>query len=510
MWTAAFTKKKKNNNNLRLRQRFRQRKGQNRIERGGDSMSSFSGQQPGSPFSEYGDLYNPASLPPTVLDQTWKWQQPPDMGAPRGLVVADKPSAQSRLTDEDKLCLFEHASRGAPDGEPKVPGSVGGVPGSDSMGNTSLGSTGESPDSPLSSSPFPSPASPGRLPSALGCEGGSRVSLSTGPGSRERDVALLSPASGLTSPSVGASLMEASPVEDVPAEQYKGSSFTEPSPKIAMPQVAPNYCALGITSDNDMKTNDDNVGGAMGSHQLSDTSKDNSDEEEIGEEDDLKPCFMGRAQQQRKAMRRAMSECTHLSVPTSPDLPDKYPGSDAAGLNLPTSPVSGSRRSTNSMKRSLTVAEDQPGTPPPTLSAAGATHIDLRHTPLEPRLGLSLFPSLKDANASAILSPLEKEPGGIVLPVPPSPRAVLSMNASSNISVDKEKADTKSNLSEDAESGIKGLVTEARTGEDADLVAGNSWMVAGGTDGDLIIGGGNNLGLTSSISPLITLDGRWR
>ncbi|XP_078018583.1 uncharacterized protein LOC117264706 isoform X16 [Epinephelus lanceolatus] len=485
-------------------------------------MSSLSNQQPGSPFSEYSELCKVPSLTPTVPAQSWDWQSPAgmDRGTPRGLVVGAGALTPTGLTDEDKLCFYEQPGRGSMDGELKVPGRVGGISGSTSLGNASLGSAGESPDSPLSSSPSPSPASPGRLSSALGCGGTSRGSLPPVPGSPAKRMELSSPTSAVPPHSMGASLMEASPADgDSPSEPWNNSSFAESSPKVAMPQVAPNYCVIGVVNDNHLERGDEVVAGAgaaLGAQQLSDgSSGDNSEEEEIEEEgEELEPCFMGRAQQQRKAMRRAMSECSHLSVPTSLELPDKYPGGDGAGLDQLVSPMGGPRRSPHSMKRSLTVAEDQPQTPPPTLSAAGTTHIDLRQAPPEPRLCLSPFPPLKDGNAGFPLSPLEtpvegfkveKEPGGIVLPVPLSPKGFSSMDTTSALPVGSdtdEETGRKSDMAKEFDSSAADTKLTASAG--VDFGAGNKSRLDIG--GDLATGGSTSLGSNSTTNPFITAD----
>lgn len=479
-------------------------------------MSSLSDQQAGSPFSEYSELCKVPSLSSTVPAQSWDWQHPSGMGTPRGL-VGDGPLAQTGLTDEDKLCFFEQPGRGSMDAELKVPGRVGGMSGSTSLGNASLGSAGESPDSPLSSST--SPASPGKLPSALGCGGTSRGSLPPVPGSPARCMELSSPTSTMPPYSMGASLMEASPVDgDSLSDSWNNSNFTESSPKVAMPQVSSNYCVIGVVKDSLLERDDEVVAGAeaaVGTRQLSDgSSRDNSEEEEEEEDEELEPCFMGRAQQQRKAMRRAMSECSHLSVPTSLELPDKYPGGDGAGLEQLASPMGGPRRSPHSMKRSLTVAEDQPLTPPPTLSAAGTTHIDLRQAPTEPHLCLSSFPPLRDGNAGLPLSSLdspmegfrsEKEPGGIVLPVPLSPKGFSSMNTSSAVTVGfdtKGETGTKCDVVKDTEFDSNEAYIKLNTGIKS--------TVAGDTDGDLATGGYTNPGSNSTTNPFITADGRWR
>lgn len=488
-------------------------------------MSSLSNQQPGSPFSEYSELCKVPSLTPTVPAPSWDWQHPSsmDMGTPRGLGVGGGALAPTGLTDEDKLCFFEQTGRGSMEVELKVPGKVGGISGSTSLGNASLGSAGDSPDSPLSSSPSPSPASPGRLPSALGCGGTSRVSLPPVPGSPARHMKLSSPTGAVPPHSIGASVMEAYPVdEDSPSEPWNNSSFVDSSPKVAMPQVAPNYCVIGVVNDNHLeKANKDlaGAGAALGGQKFSEgSSGDNSEEEEIEEEEgelELEPCFMGRAQQQRKAMRRAMSECSHLSVPTSLELPDKYPGGDGVGPDQLVSPMGGPRRSPHSMKRSLTVAEDQPQTPSPTLSAAGTTHSDLRQAPPEPRLCLSPFPPLKNGNAGFPLSPLEaplqgfkeeKEPGGIVLPVPPSPKGFSSMDTSS---AQSEGSDSEGETVQ-IKSEFDRNDTKLSSNAGIDFGAGIKSTVAGNTDRDLATGDYTNLGLSSSTNPFITVDGRWR
>lgn len=495
--------------------------GRRRLERR-DGMSSLSDQQPGSPFSEYSELCKVPTLSPTVPAQSWDWQHPSsmDMGTPRGLVVGGGALASAGLTDEDKLCFFEQPGRGSVDVELKVPGKVGGISGSTSLGNASLGSAGESPDSPLSSSPSPSPASPGRLPSALACGATSRVSLPPVPGSPAGHIERSSPTSAMHPHSMGASTMEASPVDgDCPPEAWRVSSFGESSPKVAMPQVAPNYCVIGVVNDNHVEKGNGAVTGAeatLGARQYSEgSSGDNSEEEDIEEEElELEPCFMGRAQQQRKAMRRAMSECSHLSVPTTLELPDKYPGGKEAGPDQLVSPMGAPRRSPHYMKRSLTVAEDQPPTPPPTLSSAGITHIDLRQAPPEPCLPLSPFPPLKDGKAGSPLplpeSPMEgfkaeKELGGIVLPVPLSPKGFSSTDAGSVLSDSDTDGETG------FKSGIKFGDSDSKLSASVgvDFGAGKKAPVAGDSD-DLATRGHISLGLNSRTNPFITVDGRWR
>ncbi|KAM6976871.1 uncharacterized protein FYW47_001701 [Aplochiton taeniatus] len=382
-------------------------------------MSSLSNQPTGSPFSEYSELCTVPSLSPSGAPQSWDWQHG-DMGmGPRdngGGVGAQRGPAG--LTDKDKLCFFDPPGAGALDAELKVPGRTG-IPGSTSLGNASLGSTAESPESPLSSSPSPSPASPGRLPSALGC-GNYGAPLPPAP----------VPSASLMDLPARPSPTQASPT---PAGAWS-PGFTESNPKAA-PRTAANYCVVGVVNDDYLERGDKSAPPAPGGRQRAEGSSEESGDDAEGAEE-LAPCFMGRAEQQRKAMRRAMSECSHLSVPASLELPDAYPGGGGGGgVDEFTSSVRGPRPPPHSMKRSLTVAEEQPC---PTLSASGATRSDLTQDPPEPRLSLSPFPPLKGLPASVPLLPgkgvvedveADQELGGVLLPVPASPRGFSSTGA---------------------------------------------------------------------------------
>lgn len=478
-------------------------------------MSSLSDQQPGSPFTDYSEM---CKVPPTMPAQTWDWQHHSgmDMGNTGCLVVGDGSLVSAGLTDEDKLCYFEQPGQFSMGDELEVPGRAGGFSGSPSMGNASLGSAGESPDSPLSS-PFPSPASPGRLPSALGSGGSSRASLPPVPGCPASDIELSSPTYTMHLHSMGTSLMDA-PTDGDP-EPWNKSSL-----KVAVPQVAPNYPVTGGSTNDKQLESDDEVVTRAGIIQeiqkLSEGSScDNSDkdmmevvegEHKEGEDNkELEPRFMGWAQQQKKAMRRAMSECSHLSVPASLELPDKYPDGDGAEIDELASPMGGSRRSSHSMKRSLTVAEDQPPTPPPTLSAAGATHIDLRQSPLEPQLCLTPF-SPKDTSAGFPVPPLlfpveglqiEQELGGIVIPVPLSP--IETSSASTEGSKSVGEAGFTSYKIKDTE--ICGAEVEGKCSTGAGLDFEPGLPVAG----DISTGCQASLDLNSSMNLFITVDGRW-
>ncbi|XP_023182154.1 microtubule-associated protein 4 isoform X11 [Xiphophorus maculatus] len=471
-------------------------------------MSSLSDQQPGSPFSEYSEL---CKVPPTMPVQGWDWQQPSgmEMGTPQGMVMSSGPMSAG-LTDEDKLCFFEQPGTGSMDRALKVPGRDGGISSSISMGNTSLGSAGESPDSPVSSSPSPSPASPGRLPTAMGS---TRISLSPVPGSPTIHMELSSSTSASPPDSVEISLTGAAVCKDPLPE-----TFSESSPKFAMPQVAPNYPISGELNDNHLQKGEKNATGAvsdLGDERLIEGLSDNdSEEEEVEEDEELVPCYMGRAQQQRKAMRRAMSECSHLSVPSSLELPDKYAvGDGPESTQLPSS-MGSPRRSPHSMKRSLTVAEDQPPTPPPTLSAAGATHLDLRQAAPEPQLCLSPLPPLKDQSVGSPLSPLEvtveglkeeKELGEIVLPVPLCPKGLSCEDIYPTLIVDsltEEKTVSKPDDPKDVEFyGIE-VEQELSTNAEQDFDAANVGTVTGRID-DLATGGCIGLDFNYNSNPFI-------
>ncbi|XP_048651365.1 microtubule-associated protein 4 isoform X21 [Marmota marmota marmota] len=78
--------------------------------------------------------------------------------------------------------------------------------------------------------------------------------------------------------------------------------------------------------------------------------------------------MLDQAPQQKKAMRRALSECSHLSVPPAVNLTDKYPELPAqeelpAGLLYPTSSPMPSptprKLGASAIRRSMTVAEEQ-------------------------------------------------------------------------------------------------------------------------------------------------------
>ncbi|XP_021237810.1 microtubule-associated protein 4 isoform X4 [Numida meleagris] len=147
---------------------------------------------------------------------------------------------------------------------------------------------------------------------------------------------------------------------------------------------APSYCVVGVVNDNyvqsgfaspsttaKMEPPTTTVELAQDDSKSSYFSNAAEMEEEMEEKlscaDD--GGFLNRAAQQRKAMRRAMSECSHLSVPLTLNLADKYPEpvlreDVATGLLSPSSSLTQcssptARKPGAAIKRSMTVAEEQ-------------------------------------------------------------------------------------------------------------------------------------------------------
>lgn len=205
-----------------------------------------------------------------------------------------------------------------------------------------LGSAGESPTSPLSSSS--SPASPGIL-------------LST-PGQKHRANGAAAP---LGSPAIQ---QDASPFPNtqnvdncVRNPSFPGLPQTGLKPAVQTVPAAPapvaNYCVIGVVNDNYSKGGNCTVSGFS----------EDSDE-------DMGPTLPrgGGTEQQHKAVRRAMSDCSHLSVPGSLDF-SQYPGQPGGLVDLPSpgSNVMGSKSPHSAVQRSLTVGEERK-TVSPTLS----------------------------------------------------------------------------------------------------------------------------------------------
>lgn len=147
---------------------------------------------------------------------------------------------------------------------------------------------------------------------------------------------------------------------------------------------APGYCVIGVVNDNYVQSGFSSSPAASKPEPPTTTvelaqddskSSDFTSAAEMEEElEDKLGCaadggFLNRAAQQRKAMRRAMSECSHLSVPLALNLADKYPEpvlreDVATGLLSPSSSLTQSssptaRKPAAPMKRSMTVADEQ-------------------------------------------------------------------------------------------------------------------------------------------------------
>ncbi|KAH1177137.1 hypothetical protein KIL84_010839 [Mauremys mutica] len=152
---------------------------------------------------------------------------------------------------------------------------------------------------------------------------------------------------------------------------------------------SPSYCVIGVVNDNYLQSGFSSALTASNPKPptttielAQDDSKSSyfnniSELEEEGfmaEMEEKLSCadegnFLNRAAHQRKAMRRAMSECSHLSVPQTLNLADKYPEplvreDLATGLLSPTSNLTQSsspitRKPGAPMKRSMTVSEEQ-------------------------------------------------------------------------------------------------------------------------------------------------------
>ncbi|XP_069047249.1 microtubule-associated protein 4 isoform X8 [Lepisosteus oculatus] len=310
-------------------------------------MSSLSNQPASTPFSEYSELCKSSLLPegqhpvPQKIEAGgpgWEWQRTEgrlsEIGMPLSLGgPSSRGSTAPVLTDEDKLCFFDGSAAGSLDTELKVPVRLGGG------GGASLGSAGESPESPLSSSPSScgkSPASPGKLLEPLSCTNNSVLSATL----------MGSPAS--------TKLPDVSVSEEfgkMGSTSVWNPSFSAPPEPSSHPPLkgAPNYCVIGVVNDNYLEGSGGHPGGG--------SSEDSAEE--------VEPCLPDRVAHQRKAMRRALSECSHLSVPSCLELPDKYPCPPASGE---VAPNSSGRRPHSAMRRSLTVSDEQPPTPPPTIN----------------------------------------------------------------------------------------------------------------------------------------------
>uniref|UniRef100_A0AAY5KDZ7 Microtubule-associated protein n=1 Tax=Esox lucius TaxID=8010 RepID=A0AAY5KDZ7_ESOLU len=372
-------------------------------------MSSLTNQQQqggGGQRCEYTELDKvpSASMTSQQAPQGWDWQR--DQMGTQGF--GGSPVAP-RLTDEDKLSgLFDKASSGSgfkvESSDLKVPGrtAVGGGP------PLGLGSAGESPT--MSSSP--SPASPGRLFPAAGQE--QRTNR------------------GAVPQSFPAAQRDASPLDATQKVDncVWNPSFSGPPQAGLKPsdRTAPgaSYCVIGVLNDNYSKSGDCTVSGFSG-----------DSDEEVGSN----AARGGGAEQQHKAVRRAMSDCSHLSVPGSSDFP-QYQGQPGVDLTLPGSNVPGPKSPHSTVQRSLTVGEEKNGSP--TLSPL---------SPLSPVRAPNSPPPRRGTGNGMSQSQTES----VLLPVPLSGKTFASVNTKSSMEVKaenkekQEKADLKMEKSDKME-----------------------------------------------------------
>lgn len=209
-----------------------------------------------------------SELCPVPSTQGWDWHQG-QAGSPRAAAPA------------------EQHGQGLPvkaQGELKVSGCQGNRTGA------SLGSAGESPTSPLSSS-SPSPASPGRPHPSNGTT-----------------------ATGLT-PGTSLSLHPGGPHLPLPASSHatpggisSGATKGSLAPALVPPPQGPNYCVIDVVAD---------------SH--ADVSDDDEDDDDRSVAWPVSGAVRD-TPQQRQTVTRTTSDSSRLTVPTSPQLPDKYPG----------------------------------------------------------------------------------------------------------------------------------------------------------------------------------------
>ncbi|MGH0153392.1 UNVERIFIED_CONTAM: hypothetical protein FKN15_041925 [Acipenser sinensis] len=355
-------------------------------------MSALSNQPAAAPFSEYSELCKSTTHPErpgsAVLQDgqqqqmskdysapEWEWQRTEgklnEIGVQMSLGGQPRTAAGglggkgAGLTDEDKLCFFE--GQGV-EKDLKVPAQR-----SVRQAGNSLGSAGESPESPLSfsSSLFgKSPASPSGKMTA--------TTLTVTVIGTEKEAGRSS--NGVQSASIGKLLPEVSISTDCEKEEttsvWNPHFHLQPEPSTKgenhKQEETPNYIVIGIVNDNYLE-------GGNGFEQKSSptatmakmapvviTSREAG--EDTGEE--AESFLSGRATQQRHAMRRAMSECSYLSVPDSLELPDKYPTLPDQGDGLLSPGISGlnARKPLSQIKRSMTVSEEQS----PALSTFGS------------------------------------------------------------------------------------------------------------------------------------------
>lgn len=141
------------------------------------------------------------------------------------------------------------------------------------------------------------------------------------------------------------------------------------APGYGVANASPGHCGLAAPKAAPPTTTVELAQDESKSGEPSRSPEMEEEEEEMEEQLGSEGSLLARAAHQRKAMRRAMSECSHLSVPLTLNLADKYPEpvlreDVATGLLSPGSSLRQSQPSP-AMKRSLTALEEQapPGGP---------------------------------------------------------------------------------------------------------------------------------------------------
>ena len=274
------------------------------------------------------------------------------------------------------------------------------------VGVGSLGSAGQSPTSPLSSSS--SLPSPGKMPSFSATDS-------------QANRAGIAATQTHTAPS---HLQPQGPASEHCVWNPFFSGLQEPGPHTPGARCTPPPAKArpGLPGlDKEGCPQGGGRNGGLGRSTAVVIFSEDSDEEEEEEEPSS---FMGvldhrgtaPATAQRTAVRRTMSDCSHLSVPSSLDLPDAYPGKPILPGDKPSPMTTGTRPPHAAVRRSLTVADDRG-----TGHGAMTLMSPLGRSP--PRAPASPPPRRHDGSSEA----------SILLPVPLSGAAFNGFRLPSNI-----------------------------------------------------------------------------
>ncbi|KYO33306.1 microtubule-associated protein 4 isoform B [Alligator mississippiensis] len=301
------------------------------------------------------------------------------------------------FTDEDKLCFFE----GKLDKELKI--AQKDKREIEVQGKTYPAAPGHLESWSLISDPFPSAegnlGNPKTTDSHLGKEGAEKPGAGLGKNEAITDQEKAAGKSGMeTKCQPERSLPNLSVSESEPGKSPKEREISVWNPNFnpVLPNHsgskeasvkkdgAPSYCVIGVVNDNYVQSEFPSSPTAPKPEPPTTTIELAQDDSKsayfnsIGEmEEEVEEklssteggIFMTRATHQRKAMRRAMSECSHLSVPLTLNLADKYPeplvredlatGLLSPSSSLTQSPSPAPRKPSAPMKRSMTVSEEQ-------------------------------------------------------------------------------------------------------------------------------------------------------